>query len=138
LNRNFDCGWKPTGVWQSKTVSGGTKAFSEPETQAIRDYVATNEPAAVVVWFSAVGGVFASNCNAGILPGTTALMNTYAKASGYPAHESFDFYETTGDMANWLAKEGIPAVSVLLTNHTDTEWAKNEAGIKAVLAHYAK
>lgn len=37
-------------------------------------------------------------------------------------------------MTNWLAKVGIPTISVLLTNHTDTEWSKNIAGVKALLA----
>ena len=52
--------------------------------------------------------------------------------------EDFNFYETTGDMTNWLAKKGIPAISVLLTNHKDTEWSKNKAGIDALLKYYAK
>ena len=41
-------------------------------------------------------------------------------------------------MTNWLAKIKIPAISVLLTNHEDTEWDKNLAGIKALLQYYAK
>jgi hypothetical protein len=40
-------------------------------------------------------------------------------------------------MVNWLAKENIPAISVLLTNHSDIEWTKNKAGIEAILSHYA-
>lgn len=138
LNRNFDCDWHATGVWQNTPVSGGTAAFSEPESQAIRNYVATEKPAAVVVWYSAAGGVYSSNCHAGVSTDTAALTKAFADASGYPAHESFDFYATTGDMTNWLAKIGIPAISVLLTNHTDTEWSKNLAGIQAVLGYYAK
>lgn len=138
LNRNFDCDWKAKGTWQSKTVSGGTSAFSELESQAIRAYVQEHQPVAVVAWYSAAGGVFASNCHGDVLPETTALTKAYATASGYPAHESFDFYATTGDMTNWLAKSGIPAISVLLTNHTDTEWDKNLAGIKAVLQQYSE
>lgn len=137
LNRNFDCEWQATGTWQNKTVSGGTAAFSEPESAALRDYVAKLSPDAVVIWYSAAGGVYSSACGAGVLAETTALTNAFAKASGYPAHESFDFYETTGDMANWLAKQNIPAISVLLTNHTDTEWSKNKAGVDAVLASFA-
>jgi len=62
----------------------------------------------------------------------------YADASGYPAYQSFDFYAITGDMVNWLAKEGVPAISVLLTTHDDTEWTKNQAGIEALLEHYAR
>lgn len=138
LNRNFDCDWQADGKWQNKTVSGGSAAFSEPESQAIKNYVETNKPTAVVVWYSAAGGVYASNCHNGVLAETNTLTNKYAEASGYPAYQSFDFYEVTGDMVNWLAKGGIPAISVLLTNHTDTEWTKNQKGIEALLKYYAK
>jgi hypothetical protein len=138
LNRNFDCEWQASGTWQNRTVSGGTSAFSEPESRAVRDYIQKSSPNAVVVWYSAAGGVYASNCLNGVLPETTEIMNVYAKASGYPAYKEFDYYEITGDMVNWLAKENIPAISVLLTNHTSTEWSKNEAGIKALLNHYAE
>lgn len=138
LNRNFDCDWQAKGVWQSKTVSGGSKAFSEPESQAIQNYVNTNKVTAVVVWYSSAGGVFASNCHNGVLPETTKIADVYAKGSLYPAHDSFDFYAITGDMVNWLAKNNIPAISVLLTNHTDIEWTKNLAGIDSLLKYYAK
>jgi len=138
LNRNFDCDWQSVAKWQTKTVSGGSKAFSEPESLAIKNYIETKKPEAVVVWYSAAGGVFSSSCHNGILPITNTLTNTYAKASGYPAFEEFDFYATTGDMVNWLAKEKIPAISVLLTNHTAIEWDKNLAGIKAILKYYTK
>lgn len=138
LNRNFDCDWQASGVWQSKKVSGGTAAFSEPESQAIQKYMTAANPAAVVVWYSSAGGVYASNCHEGVLPETTTISGIYAKASGYPAHESFDFYATTGDMVNWLAKQKIPAFSVLLKNHQDTDWDKNQAGIVALLQHYAQ
>jgi hypothetical protein len=138
LNRNFDCDWQATGKWQSRNVSGGTSAFSEPESKAIQNYVESNNPDAVLVWYSAAGGVYASNCHTGVSAETSALTNAVAKASGYPANQSFDFYATTGDMTNWLAKIGIPAVSVILTNHSDTEWTKNLAGVKALLDYYAK
>ena len=138
LNRNFDCDWQATGVWQSKKVSGGTSAFSEPESLAVKNYVTSNNPAAVVVWYSAAGGVFASNCHNGVSTETNSLVDAFAGASGYSANQSFDFYATTGDMTNWLAKINVPTISILLTNHTDTEWTKNLAGIKAVLNSFAK
>lgn len=138
LNRNFDCDWQSVGKWQNKNVSGGSQVFSEPESQAIKNYIQTNKPQAVVVWYSAAGGVFSSSCHNGILSETRTLTNTYAKASGYPAYEEFNFYEITGDMVNWLAKEKIPAISVLLTNHSDTEWTKNLAGILSIIKYYNK
>lgn len=138
LNRNFDCDWQPEGKWQTKTVDAGAEAFSEPESRAIKNYIETSKPVAVIVYYSAAGGVFASNCHNGVSAETDALTKTYANASGYPAFRSFDFYATTGDMTNWLAKINVPAISVLLTNHTDTEWTKNLAGVKAILNFYSK
>lgn len=138
LNRNFDCDWQAQGIWQHTTVSGGSKAFSEKESQAIKAYAEAHHPSAVVVWYSAAGGVFASSCSNGISSDTRTLMDTYAGASEYRAYDTFDFYEVTGDMANWLAGQNIPTVSVLLSTHQDTEWNKNKAGIEAVFAHYAQ
>ncbi len=138
LNRNFDCDWQESGVWKTAKVSGGGAAFSEPESLAIKNYAETRSLSAAVVWYSSAGGVFASNCHDGVLPETAEIVKAYAAASGYPAYKSFDFYKITGDMVNWFAKKKIPAVSVLLTNHTDTEWSKNQAGIDALLKHYAE
>jgi hypothetical protein len=138
LNRNFDCDWQTTGKWQNTSVSGGDAVFSEPESIAMKSYIETSQPTSVIVWYSAAGGVYASNCHTGVSTETKNLMNAYSKASGYPANDSFDFYATTGDMTNWLAKIGTPAVSILLTNHTDTEWSKNLAGIQAVFKYYSK
>jgi hypothetical protein len=92
----------------------------------------------VVVWYSAAGGVFASNCHNGVMPETLAITNVFAAASGYQAYKEFNFYTITGDMVNWLAKKNIPGISVLLTTHEDVEWSKNRAGIEALLEYYAK
>lgn len=136
LNRNFDCDWQSTAKWQNKDVDGGDSVFSEPESVAIRNYVNSNNPDAVVVWYSSGGGVFSSSCHNGVLEETSNLTDLYANAAGYKSYDSFDFYATTGDMVNWLAKEGIPAISVLLTTHQDPEWNKNREGIEALLEYY--
>jgi hypothetical protein len=138
LNRNFDCDWQAKGTWRNTQVSGGTAAFSEPEAQAFKAYIERTTPEAVVVWFSSAGGVYSASCDDGVSPANSALTNAYAKAAGYPAHEDFTSYTVTGDVTNWLAKIGIPSTSVLLTNHQDTEWTKNQKGIQAVLTHVAK
>ncbi len=135
LNRNFDCDWQTTGTWQDRDVDGGTAAFSEPESQALRDYVNENRPEAAVVLYSAANGVFASNCHNGPSDETLALVNTYADASGYPAFRSYDFYEITGDAANWLAKQNTPTISILLETHDDIEWEKNKRGVEALLGY---
>jgi len=130
--------WKSTAVWQTKEVSGGSSVFSEPESQALKSYVDTRNFAGAVVWYSAAGGVYASTCDGNPSSPTIKLATLYSKASGYPSYQSFDFYETSGDVVNWLASKKIPAVSVLLTNHQDTEWSKNLAGVKATLNNFAK
>jgi len=136
LSRNFDCDWQTKGTWQTKSVSGGSSAFSEPESLALKNYVNNNKLTSVVVWYSAAGGVFSSSCHNGILAETKDITKTYAKASGYPAYNDFTSYEITGDAVNWLAKENIPAISVLLTTHDDIEWDKNLAGVKALFNYY--
>lgn len=138
LNRNFDCDWSATSKWQSKTVSGGSAAFSEPEAEAIKNYVETYQPAAAVVWFSAEGKVYPSACDTTPSKESVEVAATFATAAGYPAEAEFDAYAINGDMVNWMAKQNIPAISVLLTDHKNTEWTKNLAGVKAVLAKYAE
>ena len=138
LNRNFDCDWQASGTWRNAKVSGGTAPFSEPESAAVKAYIESARPDAVIVWFSAAGGVYSSSCGEKVSPAISALTKAYATASGYAAHENFDAYSVTGDITNWLAKNDIPAISVLLTTHTDVEWIKNQKGIKAVLEHVTK
>lgn len=138
LNRNFDCQWKAEGTWQSRTVSGGSAPFSEPEARAVRDYVESKDIAGAVVWYSAAGGVYSSSCNNGISTETKTLTNLYAQAAGYDAFDEFDSYEITGDMVNWFAKNDIPAISVLMTDHESSEWNKNVRGIDALLNYYAE
>jgi len=137
LNRNFACNWQSAAKWQSKDVSGGSSAFSEPESAAIKNYVDGASPDAVVVWYASAGGVFSSSCNNGVSQETAAITNVFADASGYKAYEEFDAYEITGDMVNWLASEGIPGISVLLFDHQSTEWSKNRAGIEALINYYS-
>ncbi|OGG69531.1 hypothetical protein A3I99_02985 [Candidatus Kaiserbacteria bacterium RIFCSPLOWO2_02_FULL_45_11b] len=138
INRNFDCEWESVGTWQNRSVSGGETPFSEPESAAVKAYVEANKPATVVTWYSAAGGVYSSSCNNGISTETKDLTNLFAKAAGYTAHEEFDYYQITGDMVNWFAGQNIPAISVLLTNHTDTEFSKNLSGLQAMLTKYAE
>lgn len=138
LNRNFDCNWKSEGVWRSQKVSGGAGTFSEPEAAALRDYVEKYTPAAAVVWFSAEGKVYPSACNSNPTSESKILASTFAAAANYPAEPKFDSYAITGDMVNWLASENIPAISVLLTNHKDSEFNKNWEGVEAILKMYAE
>lgn len=138
LNRNFDCKWQAESNWRQTKVSGGTSAFSEPETRAIRDFVLANKPAAAIFWHSQASAVYASECEAGIIPETRAIMNAYATASGYQPVDSFDAYAVTGDAEGWLASIGIPAITVELKTHETIEWSENLAGIQALFEYFGK
>lgn len=138
LNRNFDCKWAPESSWRNKTVSAGSAAFSEPEAQALRDYVKLTQPQGVVFWHSLANNVYASECKDGVLPQTLTLMNTYSRATSYGAVPVFDAYPITGDAEGWLASINIPAVTVELGSRTSIEWTQNLAGLKAVLNLYSK
>ncbi len=133
LNRNFGCDWAASSKWRDQTVSGGSAAYSEPEAAALRDYVAEVNVVGAVVWFAAEGKVYPSACEGAPSKASAELAATFAASAGYPVEAEFDAYQINGDMTNWLAEEGIPAISVLLSDRESTEWNKNEAGVKAVL-----
>jgi predicted deacylase len=138
LNRNFDCKWQPESSWKGNTVSAGSAAFSEPEAAALRDYVLTHKPKAVVFWHSQANAVYASECEAGILAGTREIMDAYGNAAGYKKVDVFDAYPVTGDAEGWLASIGIPAITVELSSHLTIDWDKNLAGTMAVVNSYGE
>jgi hypothetical protein len=137
LNRNFDCKWQPTSTWRNQPVSAGSAPFSEPEAQALRDFVLATNPAAVVFWHSQANNVYASECEAGVLPETLEIMNAYATAARYGAVASFDAYPVTGDAEGWLASLGIPALTVELETRNSIEWERNLAGVQALISYYS-
>ena len=136
LNRNFGCNWKAQGIWRQSPVSGGTAAFSEPESAAIRDYVLENNPAAVIFYHSQSNAIYGSQCGGDMLPETSEIMNAYSAASGYRTVTTFDGYEVTGDATDWLASIGVPAMTVELATHETTEWDRNLAGIQSLFEYY--
>lgn len=136
LNRNFDCKWQSKSTWKTRTISGGTSAFSEPEAKTLQDYVLGNKINVAIFWHSQSNAVYASQCKDGILPKTLDIMNVYSKAAGYPAVKTFDAYATTGAADDWLASIGVPAITVELKTHDTIEWDKNLAGVKAVLGYF--
>lgn len=138
LNRNFDCKWEDESMWRGNVVSTGSEVFSEPEAVAIRDFVMKNNPTAVIFFHSQANTVYASECEEGIIPETIEIMNLYADAASYGKVEKFDAYEITGDAEGWLASIGIPAITVELENHEDTDWERNIKGVKALFEYYGK
>jgi predicted deacylase len=137
LNRNWDCDWQPQGRWRAQTVSGGKAPFSEPETQALRDFLTQPQVAAVVFWHSAAGWTLAGGCGERLKAGD-ALAQVYADASGYVFQQNFSPYPVHGAAADWLAGQGIPSIDVELRNHQDTDWERNLKGVQALIRALVK
>jgi hypothetical protein len=118
---------------------GGPEPFSEPETQALAEWVLAEHPAFIVNYHSAGGFLFGSRQGfAG------ELSNAYADASGYawPApgvdgQPSPLPYRTSGSMNVWLREHGIPSILVELSTPRSTEIERNLAGLQDVLGELA-
>jgi hypothetical protein len=135
LNRNWDCEWSDKAVWGTTPVDPGDSPFTEPEAIALRDYLAARPPDAVIFYHSAADLVEAGECN-GVSPGKEWLPQLISGATGYPTRR-FDAYQVTGDAANWLAKIGVPAVTIELETKNEPEFRRNLAGVIALQCHFA-
>ena len=138
LNRNWDCEWQAQAKWRDHTVSGGSAPFSEPETQALLDYVTSGGAVAVIFWEAKMetGQVSAGGCGERSLV-SQPLAEVYGGATGYTV-DPWAWYPVNGDAANSLDKRGIPSASVLLRDYEDTDWSQNLRGMLAVLEAYGR
>jgi hypothetical protein len=134
LNRNWDCDWQPTAVWRNQPVSAGDYPFSEPENQYLRDFIEAKRPLVVIFYHSIFDAVFTAGCP-DTFPPSRELAEVYGQAADYPVYDHFPAYEISGDAADYLAKGGIPAFTVELSTRESTDWTRNLAGMKALLAY---
>ncbi|NHZ71559.1 MAG: protein kinase [Aquificales bacterium] len=143
LNRNWDCRWTKDAKWRNNVVpgSGGSAPFSEPETQALRDFILDGDAQAVVFWEArATNGLTSpGSCSNSPLV-SSRLAQVYGNAAGYDVADFEDLtnQEINGDGTNWLDSQNIPAISVLLPEYSDMDWNNNLAGISAVLREYGR
>ncbi len=142
LNRNWGCNWVADPIWRGETVvgAGGQAPFSEPETNALRDFILEEEPAGVIFWLARASQGLVSPGSCGETPQVSdALTRLYAEAAGYPSanYDSLTGQTLNGDSVNWLDALGIPAIAVLLPDYTVSDWERNREAVLAVLAAYA-
>jgi predicted deacylase len=139
INRNWDCEWQPTSIWRGQSVSAGASPFSEAESYYLREFILQEAPKAVIFLHSAVPGIFLGGCDGVVLPASRELAGLYANASGYPLPTGgFTAYPVTGDASDYLARIGVPAFTVELNNHEDTDFEQNLAGVSAVIARLSE
>jgi murein peptide amidase A len=127
LNRNWPANWQKdwprTGCWITTYVTGGKKAASEPETQALMNFIESHRFSGLINYHSAALGVFPGGVpptdESVQLAEEIAAISTYK----YPPVDTGCVY--TGGMVDWTADRGIPSVDLELTNHTDTDFEMN-------------
>ncbi|GAB4440884.1 MAG: hypothetical protein Kow00120_09150 [Anaerolineae bacterium] len=137
LNRNWGCNWSAEAFWRSRRVDAGAEPFSEPETQALRDFITALQPVAVLWYHSAAAGVFAGRCT-NEDHGSAGLADVVGRAAGYTTGQPFSAYPVSGTAADWVDGLGIPSMDVELESAQAVEWERNHAGIMALQCHFAR
>jgi hypothetical protein len=127
LNRNWDAYWQAKwnldGCWVITPVTGGPYPFSEPETITLRDFILGRHFDALIVYHSASLGIFAAGQPPD--PGSVRLANEIAAVSPYRYPPIDTGCKYTGNLSDWAAMQGIAAVDLELSSHTNTEFAIN-------------
>ncbi|MGD0284622.1 MAG: M14 family zinc carboxypeptidase [Candidatus Saccharimonadales bacterium] len=138
LNRNF-----PANNWQTEvteptaptvwTNDGGPYPLSEPESQALANYYATNLPRLTLTMHSHGGIVEANDASDSI-----ALGAQYASLAGYEAIPTYAIgnffdYTTTGAFEDWANdKLNLPVLEVELESATSDEYSRNLSALWAM------
>lgn len=137
LNRNWDAlwqaDWNRTGCFSYTTITAGEFAFSEPETQALRDFLLANRVDALISYHSAMSAIFAGG-RPEPDPASDSLARTLSVASQYlypPTNDPGCQY--TGQLIDWASANGIAAVDVELTTHESNDVLINRKLLEAFL-----
>ncbi len=133
LNRNF-----PTANWKTNVTqpgvalspAGGPSPLSEPESQALAQYVRSIRPRLTIDYHSHAGLVQSNGA-----ADSGELATKYAKKSGYwllapdATGSAFD-YDTTGSFEDWTKEAlGVSEFIVELTSSSSTEFSQNRAAM---------
>lgn len=134
LNRNWGCDWSAAAVWRDRPVNPGDRAFSEPESRALAEYIQRIRPAAVLLYHSAAGGIFPGECADAVgSADSRAFGAAIGAAAGYPCCSGFSAYAVTGTAAAWIDGQGIPAADVELYRHDAFDLTAHISGVQAAL-----
>ncbi|MDA0814959.1 MAG: DUF2817 domain-containing protein [Chloroflexi bacterium] len=134
LNRNWpSADWQPDAFHPaSGPVSGGARPLSEPETQALSDFVRDADPAIVIVWHS-----YAALVDGNGVPLARKLGRAYAEASGLDYLEHWDPYPITGQFIDAMEEQGVAAIDVELRWSNDSGSDAQVEGVQALLVELA-
>ena len=139
INRNFDAfwasDWDRTHCWHALYITAGPKPFSEPESQALRDFL--NRPdihiQALLSYHSAGSLVFPGGQPPH--PASLDLATHIANVTGFRlvVSDPNDLCEYTGQLIDWAAQQDIAAIDVELPDHYHLDWERQWRTLKAFL-----
>lgn len=123
LNRNWDANWQlgeaGAGCWNYRKNTSGANPASEPETQALAKFLLDRQVEALISYHSSGLGIFPGgrpdDQSSISLASALARVGTYS----YPPVDTGCEY--TGQLIDWASAQGMAAVDVELSNHTDTD-----------------
>jgi hypothetical protein len=135
LNRNWDANWQKDwpreNCWTFTYVSAGTSPGSEPETTALMNFIRAHSFQAIINYHSAALGIFPG----GLPPEASTLRfaDAVAAVTDYPYPPVNVGCTYTGGFTDWADEQGIPALDMELTNHTDTDFVVNLRVLEVLL-----
>jgi len=135
LNRNWPVNWQKDwpreGCWTATKVTGGPTPASEPETKALMAFIQNHPITAILNYHSAALGIFPG----GVPPAENSklLAAAIAAVTHYPYPPINTGCDYTGGFVDWAAAQGIPALDIELTNHTDTDFGVNLIALHVLL-----
>jgi len=135
LNRNFPVNWLADwnrgGCWNYLPSTGGSGPGSEPETQALIDFISSHKIEALISYHSAALGIF---------PGgdlrdedSVRLAKAIAQVSSYPYPPLDTGCKYSGTLPDYAVSKGVAAVDIELTNHIETDFDTNLSILQVLL-----
>lgn len=135
LNRNWDAKWQANwygaNCWSLRFITAGTGPFSEPETQAVSEFILEHDIKALINYHSAALGIFPggwpNDRNSIHLAYQLSLVTPYS----YPPVDVDCQY--TGQLIDWASSKDIASVDIELRNHIDDDYLINLEALKVFL-----
>jgi protein MpaA len=137
LNRNFPTqnwvpNWDHGNCWNERPTTGGSYGGSEPETQAVMNFIRSHHIEAMISYHSAALGVFPGGVP--WQPASEDLAQLLSDQTGY-SYPPIDIGCTyTGTLADWAVENGVvAAVDMELSTHQSSDFTRNLRALKALL-----
>ncbi|HEY43168.1 MAG TPA: hypothetical protein G4O11_04220 [Anaerolineae bacterium] len=127
LNRNWpaywQADWPQTGCWNLLPLTAGSSPASEPETQALMQFLLGQHVDALINYHSAALGIFSGGQPPD--PASLSLAEAIAEVSDYPYPPVDTGCQYTGQLIDWASMNGIAAIDIELSTHTSTDLRQN-------------